>query len=175
MPFKTPRVAWLLAALFVAGCAAPPRSVPPSAPPSAPADVPPAARPPAVPTLVEEQRRLAKLLDGTPVVVEMTADGRLRVEVPLEHSFDSGRAVVKPALAKVLDLMSRGLKPQSTEVRVAAPSDPNGSSMLATDRAASTRDYLVARGVVPLRFVSVGRGEKAGVEIVVSERFTPAR
>jgi outer membrane protein OmpA-like peptidoglycan-associated protein len=171
MPFKTPRVAWLLAALLVAGCAAPPRSTPPSAP----ADLPPAARPPAAPTLVEEQRRLTRLLDGTPVVVEMTADGRLRVEVPLEHSFDSGRAAVKPALAKVLDLMSRGLKPQNTEVRVAAPADPNGSSMLATDRAASTRDYLVARGVAPLRFVSVGRGEKASVEIVVSERFTPAR
>jgi outer membrane protein OmpA-like peptidoglycan-associated protein len=124
--------------------------------------------------MADEHQRLSRLLDGTPVAVELTTDGRLRLEVPLEHSFDAGRAAVKPALGKVLELMSTGLKQQRTsEVRIAAPSDPGGSSLLAADRAASTRDYLVARGVAPIRFVSVARGEQEGVEIVVSERFTP--
>ena len=104
----------------------------------------------------------------------MTTDGRLRLEVPLKHSFDAGRTAVKPALGKVLDLMSTGLNQRkTTELRIAAPSDPGGSSLLAADRAASTRDYLVGRGVAAIRFVSVARGESEGVEIVVSERFTP--
>jgi outer membrane protein OmpA-like peptidoglycan-associated protein len=163
--------ALLLAAM--AGCAAPP-AVPPAPLPGVP---PPAPQPPvpAGPSLADEQRRLGRLLDGTPVSVGMTPDGRLRLEVPLQYSFDEGRAAVKPALAKVLDLMAGGLRQQkTTELRIAAPSDANGSSLLAADRAASTRDYLIARGVSALRFASVARGDGSGVEIVVSERFAPA-
>lgn len=164
--------ALLLAVL--AGCAAPP-SFPPAPVPGAPPPAAPTPQPTG-PSLADEQRRLGRLLDGTPVAVEMTTDGRLRLEVPLQYSFDDGRAAVKPALAKVLDLMAGGLRQQkTTELRIAAPSDPNGSSMLAADRAASTRDYLIARGVSALRFVSVARGDRESVEIVVSERFTPAR
>lgn len=158
------RPAALLLAALAAGCATPPSSIP-GAPTSR--ETPP-------PTLADEHRRLRNLLDGTPVAVEMTADGHLRLEVPLKHSFDTGRAAVKPALAAVLDRMAIGLRQQrTTELRIAAPSDPGGSSMLATDRAASTRDYLIGRGVAALRFASVARGERAGVEIVVGERFTP--
>ena len=166
------RTALALTALM-AGCAAPPWTAP-GAPgqPAPPISAPPA---PAAPSLADEHRRLRELLNGTPVAVEMSADGRLRVEVPLRNSFDAGRAAVKAPLAAVLDRMASGLRQrQSTELRIAAPSDPGGSSMLAADRAASTRDYLVARGVSALRFVSVGHGDRDGVlEVVVSERFTP--
>ena len=51
-------------------------------------------------TLAAEQRRLAELFRGTPVVFAMQNDGSLRVTVPLEFSFDRGRHAVKPPLRR---------------------------------------------------------------------------
>jgi len=124
-----------------------------------------------VSSLADEQSRLRQALGGTPVTVELTTEGRLRIEVPLKHSFDPGRSAVKPALAAVLDRMTPGLRQLArTQVRIAAPPDPNGSAFLGADRAASTRDYLVIRGIGAARFVTVARGAADSVEIVVSER-----
>lgn len=152
-------VAFLIAALllvWLAGCA-----TKPAAPPAMPA----------VPTLADEHRRLSGLFEGTTVVIEMTGDGRLRLEVPLKHSFDAGRSAVKPPLAALLDRVANGVKRQrATELRIAAPPDPGGGAALAAERAASTRDYLVSRGVAVTRIASAQRGELDGVEIVVSER-----
>ena len=50
-------------------------------------------------TLESEQRRLAELFRGTPVVFEMQRDGSLRIVVPMAFAFDKGRSVVKPPLA----------------------------------------------------------------------------
>jgi len=153
----------LIAAAALAGCAT---STPP-------AGAPPAAATgtalPAGPLLADEQQRLAEALAGTPVTTEMTPDGRLRVQVPADFSFDVGRAVVKPPLAAVLELMATGLKKQrTTTVRLAAPADPKGAGglLLAQDRAASARDYLVSRGVQATRFGPLTRADN--VEIVVS-------
>lgn len=123
-----------------------------------------------VPTLAEEERRLRSQLAGTPVAIDVDRDGRLHLEVPLRHSFDPGRSAVKPPLAAVLERMAAGLKPQTTLLRVSAPTDPRGSELLAIDRAASVRDYLVARGVAVARFAAPARGDRDAVEIVVSER-----
>lgn len=157
-PLIAAAVATLLA---LAGCA-----VPPSLPgePGAPAGTAPA------PTLADEQRRLARELAGTPVEVNLTADGRLQVLVPLRHSFDTGRAAVKPALAAVLDHMAAGLRQNRTAtVRVAAPTDaPRGSALLANDRAASARDYLVSRGVAAARFAPPARAAGDAIEILVA-------
>ena len=49
-------------------------------------------------SLAAEQRRLADLFRGTPVVFQMQSDGSLRVEVPLRYSFDTGGSTVKPGL-----------------------------------------------------------------------------
>jgi outer membrane protein OmpA-like peptidoglycan-associated protein len=128
----------------------------------------PVDRPPAEhPTLTSEQRRLKDALRGTPVVV----DTLMRVEVPLQFSFDAGRGAVKPPLAAVLDRMAAGLRLANFDVRIAAPADPKGSSpALVQDRGASVRDYLVARGVRLGRIVSVGRASGEFVEVLVSER-----
>lgn len=159
----------LVAAASLAGCAVSPGG-PPGAPPLPPG-APPAA---AAPTLASEQRRLAEAVRGTPVVVQTTTEGRLRVVVPLEFSFAPGRAAVKPPLAAVLDRIATGLKhPQAAfEVRVAAPPDARGAggSLLAQDRAAAARDYLVARGVPLMRFVNLGRSGTDGVEVLLGER-----
>jgi outer membrane protein OmpA-like peptidoglycan-associated protein len=156
-----------LAALLV-GCAVP-RG--PSGPGAAPAPgAPPAA---ASTTIASEQRRLADALEGTPVVVESTPEGRLRIEVPIQFSFDKGRVAVKPPLAAVLDRIATGLRQQPAfEVRIAAPTDAKGAggSLLAQDRAASARDYLIARGVPAARFVGLSKAEAAVIELVVFDK-----
>ncbi|MBA3591091.1 hypothetical protein [Methylibium sp.] len=146
----------------------------------------PAGRPDVVPSLgglfgsglspaLESQRsRLKNALSGTPVVIEATEDQRLRVEVPARFSFDPGRAAVKPALAAVLDQLAVGFKPQAatTELRVGVPAGDDASPRLVQERGASTRDYLIGRGVPVSRIVGVGQAVGGVLEIVVSDRPT---
>jgi outer membrane protein OmpA-like peptidoglycan-associated protein len=157
----------LALAALLAGCAVPRGPTAPGAPvPGAP----PAA---AATTIASEQRRLADALEGTPVVVESTPEGRLRIEVPIEFSFDKGRVAVKPPLAAVLDRIATGLRQQpGFEVRIAAPADAHGAggNLLGQDRAAATRDYLVGRGVPVTRFTGLTRGADAAVEVLVSDK-----
>lgn len=127
---------------------------------------------PGPPTIASEQRRLRDELRDAPVVaVETTPEGRLRVAVPLRYCFEPGRSAVKPPLAAVLDRMAPGLKPGGFDVRVVAPADgPAGAALLAKDRAASVRDYLVARGVAVLRFGSLSQGGGEHVELLLTQR-----
>jgi outer membrane protein OmpA-like peptidoglycan-associated protein len=132
-----------LCAVVLAGCATGPsrRAEPPPAP-AAPAG------PEVVPMLVQEQRWLDQWFRGTPVVIAPAEDGALEVEVPLQFSFDAGRAAVKPPLAAVLDKVSESLHRQATaRIQVATPADPSGSGRIASERGSSVRDYLVAKGV----------------------------
>ena len=136
---------------MLAGCA--------TAPHPAPGKVP----------LGDEQRRLAELFRGTPVVFAMQSDGSLRVEVPLRFSFDHGASVVKPPLAAVLDRLALSQRTQPTRLHVAAPADPGArnAAVLARDRTASTRDYLAAHGIAPTRLVAVASTSSDQIEIVV--------
>jgi outer membrane protein OmpA-like peptidoglycan-associated protein len=121
-------------------------------------------------TLLAEQRRLADLFRGTPVIFEMQPDGSLRVGVPLKYSFDDGRSAVKPPLAAVLDRVAKSQRTQKTRLRIAAPADASpGNAQLAKERAASTRDYLVAHGVKVTRFAALTPADNGNVEIIVAE------
>ena len=158
----------LAVALALAGCGSVPRG-PVSAPGAAPVPVPAA---PSLPTLASEQRRLGDLFADTPVTVQRGADGRLRLHVPLRFSFDPGRAAVKPPLAALLDRLAVSLKQQGGfSVRINASGDARtaAAGQLARERAAATRDYLIARGAPPGRFIEAG-GLDEGVELLVSER-----
>ena len=121
-------------------------------------------------SLAAEQRRLADLFRGTPVVFQMQSDGSLRVEVPLRYSFDTGGSAVKPPLAAVLDRVAKSQRGQATRLQVAAPGDAGAHNpLLARDRAASTRDYMVAHGVAATRFSALTPARSDAVEIVVAE------
>lgn len=157
---------------LVAGCASGPKT--PAAPQArgtaTPAATAPAPAPAPSVSLPAEQRRLADLFRGTPVVIEMQADGSMRVAVPLKFSFDKGRAAVKPPLAKVLDYVVPSLRGDNMRARVAAPLDtPKGAASLAQERATSTRDYLVAKGIPMTHFAALAPSQTDGVEIVVSD------
>jgi outer membrane protein OmpA-like peptidoglycan-associated protein len=122
------------------------------------------------PSLADEQRRLAELFRDTPVAFTMQADGSLRVTVPLRYSFDKSRYVVKPPLGKVLEHVARSQRGEVTRFVVAAPADPHTKGLkLATERATSTRDYLVGHGVDAWRFTVSALGSGDAVVIVVAD------
>lgn len=123
------------------------------------------------PSLASEQRRLAGLFAGTPVVFAMQADGSLRAEVPLRYSFDARRSAVKPPLGKVLDHIAGSQAERETLLSIYAPGDEVGAAQarLARERAASTRDYLVARGISVTRFTGMMAAEGEAVRILISE------
>jgi outer membrane protein OmpA-like peptidoglycan-associated protein len=149
---------------------------------TAPAPTPRPASPPATAAssaatkaaLAAEQRRLADLFRGTPVVFALQPEGSMRVEVPLRYCFDQGRVAVKPPLAAVLDRVARGQRNQTTRLTVTAPTDPGATGLqLATDRAVSTRDHLVERGVAATR-ISISTVARGGaVKIVVADAALP--
>lgn len=121
-------------------------------------------------SLAAEQRRLAGLFQGTPVVFSMQPDSSLRVTVPLHYAFDKGRFAVKPPLGAVLDRIAKSQRTEATRLLVAAPTDPGSKRLLlATERAASARDYMVARGIDATRFSISALSSGASVVIVVAD------
>jgi len=101
---------------------------------------------------------------GTGVAVTQTADNQLKLNIPSDISFDTGRADIKPNLRPILDQFANGLQNQpNTEVRIIGHTDNTGSDAinnpLSLRRAESARDYLSARGVDGRRVMVAGRGE----------------
>lgn len=114
-----------------------------------------------------EDKRIAmeKSTAGTGVMVSKTADNQLKLNIPSDISFDTGRYNIKPNLQPVLDQFAQGLNGQlNTEVRIVGHTDSTGSDAvnqpLSVNRAQSARDYLVARGVDARRIATQGLGAK---------------
>ncbi|MBE0474973.1 OmpA family protein [Rhodoferax sp.] len=100
---------------------------------------------------------------GTGVDVTQTADNQLKLNIPSDISFDINSAVIKPNLRPILDQFAQGLANQpNTEIRIIGHTDSTGSDAinnpLSINRAASARNYLVARGVNGQRIQIDGRG-----------------
>ena len=171
------------ALLLLAACQTTRAPRPPDPPPSQP-DTPYAtpsapvveAAPPAAPVespLGIEQRRLADLFRGTPVVFAMQPDGSLRVDVPLQHSFTQGSAVVRPALGAVLDRVAASQRDRTSTFAVTAPRDPGDRTMrLANSRAVSIRSYLVGRGLTIPR-ISARPDELVGTVTLLVREAAP--
>ena len=101
---------------------------------------------------------------GSGVAVTQTADNQLKLNIPSDISFDTGRADIKPNLRPILDQFANGLANQpSLEVQVVGHTDNTGSNAvndpLSLQRAQAARNYLTARGVDPSRIAIAGRGE----------------
>jgi len=95
-------------------------------------------------------------------VVEMP-DGSLKVNIPSNVSFDTGKAELKPELLPVLDSVARSLQ-QHPELRVKAVghTDSTGTAAinqtLSQNRASSVTTYLGRQGVAANRMTTEGRG-----------------
>ncbi|MDR7331285.1 OmpA family protein [Roseateles asaccharophilus] len=109
----------------------------------------------------DKREALARASQGTGVEVARTEDNRLKLNVPSDVSFDTGRADIKPQMRPVLDEISRNLDP-SVRVTIVGHTDSTGSDAindpLSRDRAEAVRDYLSARGLAPSRMSVTGRG-----------------
>jgi outer membrane protein OmpA-like peptidoglycan-associated protein len=140
----------------------------------------------------QQKQQMEQATRGTGVQVTQTQDNRLKLEIPSDVSFDTGRSDIKPNFRPVLERFAGTLNENpATTVTIIGHTDNTGSDAinqpLSVDRAAHTRDYLTTRGVSPGRIVVEGRGERepiasnndpAGrarnrrVEIYVAERDT---
>jgi outer membrane protein OmpA-like peptidoglycan-associated protein len=114
----------------------------------------------------EKKRALEQQTQGTGIDVAQTPNNELKVNVPADSGFATGRSDVRPQLRSVLDTFAAGLDP-NMRVRVIGHTDSTGSDAindpLSLDRAQSVRDYLAARGVQPARVETRGRGSKEPV------------
>lgn len=117
-----------------------------------------------------EEKKLAmqRATAGTGVQVTQTADNQLKLNIPSDVSFDTGRADIKPNMRPILDQFAQGLSTQpNTEVRVIGHTDSTGSPAindpLSVQRAQSAKNYLASRGVDPNRIIIAGRGDREPV------------
>ena len=112
-----------------------------------------------------QKKQMEEATAGTGVAVTQTPDNRLKLDIPSDISFDSGRADIKPNLRSVLNTFANGLvKNPTATINIIGHTDSSGSDAvndpLSFNRAVATRDYLVARGVASSRFSVDGRGSR---------------
>lgn len=110
-----------------------------------------------------QKREMEQATQGTGVEVSQTADNRLKLEIPSDISFDTGRANIKPNFRPILDRFASSLLDNPTTlVTIIGHTDNTGNDAvnnpLSVERAARTRDYLASRGVSSGRFTIDGRG-----------------
>ncbi len=114
----------------------------------------------------DKRRELAQATQGTGIAVDRTADNRLKLNVPSDVSFDTGRADIRPQMRPVLDEVARNLDP-GVRVTIVGHTDSTGSDAindpLSRERASAVRDYLSARGLAANRVVTEGRGSREPV------------
>ncbi len=111
----------------------------------------------------DKKRQMERATAGTGTVVAQTADNQLRLSIPNDISFATGRYDIQPRLIPILDQFAQGLNQQpAMEVRIVGHTDNTGSDAinlpLSVNRAQSARDHLVARGVAASRIRIEGRG-----------------
>lgn len=112
-----------------------------------------------------QKREMEQATRGTGIAVSQTADNQLMLNIPSDISFAVGRSDIQPNFAPVLDQFAMGLRNNPySDVRIVGHTDSTGSDAvnnpLSVDRAASTRNYLVNRGVDGRRISIDGMGER---------------
>ena len=113
----------------------------------------------------QQKRQMEQATRGTGVQVSQTQDNRLKLDIPSDVSFDTGRADIKANFRPVLESFAGTLNSNpGTTVTIVGHTDSTGGAAinqpLSVDRATRTRDYLTMRGVAPERIVVDGRGER---------------
>lgn len=113
----------------------------------------------------QQKQAMEQATRGTGVQVSQTPDNRLKLDIPSDISFDTGRADIKSNFRPVLDRFATTLNENpNTTVNIIGHTDSTGGESinqpLSVDRASRTRDYLASRGVNPARIHIEGRGER---------------
>ncbi len=116
----------------------------------------------------EQKRKMEQAAQGTGVTVTQTPDNRLKLGVPADAGFATGRADIQGNLPRVLDSLAQSLNQNPTSVvDVFGYTDSTGSDAvnnpLSLNRASSVRNYLISRGVAPNRINAQGFGSQSPV------------
>ena len=116
----------------------------------------------------EQKAAMEQATQGTGVNVSQTADNQLKLDIPSDISFDSGRYDIKSNLRSILDRFATTLNQNPvTTVKIIGHTDSTGSDEingpLSVNRANATRDYLVDRGVAMNRVSIDGRGSRESI------------
>ncbi|MCL2644494.1 MAG: OmpA family protein [Betaproteobacteria bacterium] len=111
----------------------------------------------------KQKADMEQATQGTGVSVTQTDDNRLRLDIPSDISFDTGRHDIKPAMQPILNRFAMTLNENPvTQVTIVGHTDSTGSDAinnpLSVNRAVATREYLAARGVAMRRIAIDGRG-----------------
>lgn len=115
-----------------------------------------------------QKQEMEQATAGTGVAVTQTEDNRLKLEIPSDISFDTNRADIKANFRPILDKFAASLvQNPATTVTIIGHTDSTGTDAinnpLSINRAASTRDYITARGVAVSRISIDGRGSREPV------------
>ena len=113
--------------------------------------------------LEKQKREMEAATQGTGVGVTQTADNQLKLDIPSDISFATGRADIEANFRPVLDRFAEGLRNNpNAEVRIIGHTDSTGSDAinnpLSLARAESARNFLTMRGVSGARIQVEGRG-----------------
>lgn len=123
----------------------------------------------------EQKRQMEQATQGTGVKVSQTDDNRLKLDIPSDISFDSGKANIKSNFRPILDKFASSLQNhQTTTVTIIGHTDSTGgdkiNNPLSVNRASNARDYLVSKGISSSRFNIEGRGSREPI----ADNGTPA-
>lgn len=113
----------------------------------------------------QQKQAMEQATQGTGVQVSQTADNRLKLEIPSDISFDTGRSDIKSNFQPILQRFASTLQENpNTNVVIIGHTDNTGNvsinQPLSVDRASRTRDYLAGRGVNPNRITIEGRADR---------------
>jgi len=113
----------------------------------------------------QQKEQMETATEGTGVTVSQTEDNRLKLDIPSDISFDTNRYDIKADFRPILDQFASTLQDNPAAlVQIVGHTDSTGSDAinnpLSVNRAASTRDYLAARGVASNRISIDGRGSR---------------
>jgi len=113
----------------------------------------------------QQKQAMEQATKGTGVAVTQTSDNQLKLEIPSDISFDTGRSDIRPNFAPILDRFAGSLRDHTaTTVSIVGHTDSTGNDAindpLSVNRAGSTRDYLAARGVTTNRIAISGQGSR---------------
>ena len=115
-----------------------------------------------------QKRQMEQATSGTGVEVTQTQDNQLKLEIPSDVSFATGRADIEPNFRPILDRFAASLREHpTTTVNIIGHTDSTGNDAinnpLSINRAAAVRDYIVSRGVSANRINIDGRGSREPV------------
>jgi outer membrane protein OmpA-like peptidoglycan-associated protein len=113
----------------------------------------------------KQKQEMQAATQGTGVSVSQTADNQLKLDIPSDISFATGRSDIQSNVRPILDRFADGLRNNpNAEVRIVGHTDSTGSDAinnpLSMDRATSTRNYLTSQGVSGARIHVEGRGSR---------------